>query len=118
MFLIVKNGQVPAKGALVAFKLEPTPVYPEVHISVKRLGGVPGDLVTRRENVFYINGERRAVAKARAKSDRLLRPGPTGRLSKAHYWVYTESPDSYDSRYAEIGWITKTNMIGPAYVVL
>jgi len=38
--------------------------------------------------------------------------GPTGRIPAGCYFVATDHPDGFDSRYAAIGWICRDRLIG------
>lgn len=115
MFLVLKNGVVPDRGELVAFHPGPNRFYPADSLFIKRLVGQPGDTVTYDGNTFFVNGEPVATTKPRAKDGRRLSPGPTGVLPECRYFVATEHPDGYDSRYSDIGWISCDQIVGRAY---
>lgn len=117
VYLIIKNKEVPKIGELVAFRPGTTPVYPDLTYT-KRVGGVAGDLVTQKDGVFSINGFPVAVAKKYSKAGKPLIWGPTGVIPEGFIFVYSENPDGYDSRYADIGWVSVEKVIGPAYELL
>ena len=81
----------------------------------KKVVGVEGDNVTVKDRDFYINGQYTASAKTHSLKNEPMELGPTGVLAKEQYFVYTPHPDSFDSRYAEMGWVDKTQIIGVAY---
>lgn len=115
LILVLKNGLVPDRGELVAFHPGPNRFYPADSLFVKRLVGLPGDAVTYDGNTFFLNGEPVATTKPRAKDGSRLIPGPTGVLPDCRYFVATEHPDGYDSRYSDIGWVSCGQIVGRAY---
>jgi len=117
LILVVRDGRVPGRGGLVAFRPGPNRYYPADSIFVKRLVGLPGDTVSRVGNTFYINGEPVAKAKPRARDGQRLEPGPVGVLPECRYFVATDHPDGYDSRYRDIGWVSCAQIVGRAYAV-
>lgn len=90
----------------------------EMACSSSKAIGIPGDEVTREDNRFYINGEYIGTTKYRSRTGEPLRPGPIGVIPDGHYFVWTPHPDSYDSRYEDIGWISKDRIIGCAVRLL
>ena len=48
----------------------------------------------------------------------LLAAGPTGVLPRGCYFVATPNKDSFDSRYAAIGWICRAQVIGVGEAIL
>lgn len=108
----------PVRGDLIAFVPPATPYYPAGMVFGKIVGGVPGDLVERRGRAVYVNGRYIGVVKPRSRSGRPVAPGPVGRIPSGHYFVYTPHPDSLDSRYAVMGWIPQSRILGRAWPVL
>lgn len=117
-FIADQAHRTPQRGRLVAFVPPPNPYYPPGMAFGKIVGGVPGDLVERRGRTFFVNGRQIGVAKLRAHDGRLVAAGPVGRIPAAHYFVYTLHPDSLDSRYALMGWIPQSRILGLAAPVL
>ena len=74
---------------------------------IKIVRGVPGDLVTWQGRDVYINGKYVATAKTHSLKGIPLERGPEGVIPAGHYFLWTPHKDSYDSRYADIGWIPK-----------
>lgn len=112
---VVRAGVLPAsRGEAVAFRPPENRFYPERMVFVKKVLGLPGDHVTRTGRNFFINGEYVATAKRRARSGELLPPGPVGVIPAGAYFVWTPHPDSYDSRYEDIGWIPAERLVGRA----
>lgn len=115
ILVIIKDGAVPQKGALVAFAPHGNRYFTEYPYWVKRLEGVPGDVVTYRDEIFYINGRPVTATKRFAKDGQSLTPGSVGVLPECTYFLATDHPDGYDSRYADIGWVTCDQIVGRAY---
>lgn len=116
VFLIVKDS-VPPKGGLVAFWPPENAFYHNIWF-VKYLKGVPGDRVERQGRLFYINGESMGYAKPASSSGVALRPSGGGVIPQGFYFVWTPHADSFDSRYAQIGWIPQNRLIGRAFRLL
>lgn len=114
LYLVLKQQLPEAPGDLVAFHPPKNRFYRDGMIFIKKAIGMPGDEVTREGSRFYINGEYVGTAKHRSRTGDPLRPGPIGVIPDGHYFVWTPHPDSYDSRYEDIGWISKDRIIGRA----
>lgn len=78
----------------------------------KRVYGVGGDVVTQRGRTFFINGRAVATAKELSRFGEPLALGPTGTIPAGCYFVATEHKDGFDSRYAAIGWICRSRVLG------
>ena len=120
LYLVVPlaPGETLRRGETVAFVPPPNPAYPEGFPFIKRIAGVPGDLVAWDGRTVYVAGRPLGVAKRRSLSGRPLARGPEGVIPKRHYFVWTPHEDSYDSRYAEIGWIPRSRILGRAHRIL
>ena len=116
LFLIQK-GTLPVRGELVAFRWPGGGPYRPGVTFIKRVAGVPGDIVTSIERDFYVNGIAAGTAKRSAHANLALELGPTGTLPPGHYYVHAPHPDSLDSRYAMTGWISQDRIIGRAYAL-
>lgn len=114
LYLVFKHATPDSRGDLVAFFPPENRFYPRGMFFIKKAMGMPGDEVTRKGQDFHINGEFIATAKTHSRSRKPLRPGPTGVIPDGRYFVWTPHPDSYDSRYEDIGWISKDRVIGRA----
>ena len=112
---VVRAGERPTvRGDTVAFRPPPNRFYPQRMVFVKKIQGLPGEHVTRVGRDFFINGKYVATAKWRARSGEPLVPGPVGVIPAGTYFVWTPHPDSYDSRYEDIGWIPAERLVGRA----
>lgn len=116
MFLIAK-GVFPERGDYAVFYWNGGGPYSRGSTFVKILAGVPGDLVTRHERDFYVNGRLIGTAKTHSKRGEPLEYGETGVLGKDQFFVAGVHKDSFDSRYALVGWISRERIKGTAYAL-
>jgi conjugal transfer pilin signal peptidase TrbI len=113
-FLADQENRYPKRGELVAFVPPANPFYPPNMPFGKIVGGVPGDLVERKGQAFYVNGRFVGLAKTHSQDGRAVSAGPTGRIPQGYYFLYSPHKDSLDSRYAMIGWIPQRRLLGVA----
>lgn len=86
---VVRAGELPAaRGEAVAFRPPENLFYPVRMVFVKKVLGLPGDVVSRAGRDFFINGEYVATAKQRARSGVPLSPGPTGVIPAGTYFLW------------------------------
>jgi conjugal transfer pilin signal peptidase TrbI len=116
LFVILKNVS-PEKGELAAFYPPPNDFFKR-HYFVKRITGVPGDQVIREGRTFYIDdGYARVLigeAKRYSQTGVSLRAAKEGKIPDGHVFVSTPHKDSFDSRYAQLGWIPQRSIFGRA----
>lgn len=119
---VLHSGVVPTRGELVAFRPGPGARWLRDKLFVKRLAGLPGDRIERVNTpdgeMVAINGQPLAPLKPTARDGRALPRGPTGVLPACRYFVYGDHRDSYDSRYADIGWVSCEQVVGRAIRLL
>ena len=113
LFLMVKNTP-PERGELIGFWPPENDFFQEIWF-VKYIAGMPGDIVERHEREFFINGQYIGDAKTESMTGIPLEVSGVGVIPPGHYFVWTPHKDSFDSRYAQIGWIPKDNIIGRTY---
>lgn len=118
LYLVLKEQYPETPGDLFAFHPPKNRFYRDSMFFIKKTIGMPGDEVTREDDRFYINGEYVGTAKHHSSTGELLMPGPVGVIPDGHYFVWTPHPDSYDSRYEDISWISKDRIIGRAFRLL
>lgn len=116
VFLIHK-GELPRRGEYVAFRWRGGAPYAAGSIFVKVLAGLPGDIVSRAERDFFVNGTPAGHAKTVSREGLALELGPTGTLPEGRYYVLAPNPDSLDSRYQLMGWISQSQIVGRAYAL-
>jgi len=110
---------MPKKGQIIAFRFQGYKTYfPPDAIFVKMLAGVPGDVVRAVNHgciAYQVNQTQVGCARATTRDGDPLTLGPVGEIPEHRYFVRGVSPDSFDSRYAGVGWIRKDQIIGRAY---
>ena len=87
--------------------------YPTDTVAVKEVAGVAGqEVMIGGDGSLSIDGEPRGQAKAVAESGRDLDWIESGVIPEGHVFAWTPHPDSYDSRYADIGLIAEDRFEG------
>ena len=99
---VMTVGEMPTtRGQYVAFvlgtDLDRGPVI------VKRIAGIPGDMVTERDREFFVNGLPTALAKTHSLKGEPLALGPVGIIPAGHFFVVAPHKDSYDFTLRENG---------------
>lgn len=113
----------PARGDIVLFD-PPESDLVRAHFGAdpqafgKVVLGLPGDTVSETDRRFAINGRDVAFAKPVSLRGEALALGPTGTIPPDCFYVGTAHKDSFDSRYAAIGWICKDRILGVGRPVL
>jgi len=117
------RGAVPSRGDIILFD----PPASELLIKHfgksprpfgKRVAGLPGDMVREDGRTYFVNGVPVAKAKLTSLRGEPLALGPTGRVPSGCYFVATDHPDGFDSRYAAIGWVCKNRVLGVGSPIL
>jgi conjugal transfer pilin signal peptidase TrbI len=117
------KGAVPQHGDIILFVPPRSPLL-QAHFGKepkpfgKVVSGVPGDVVTRKDRAFFVNGRQVATAKPVSRRGETLALGPTGTVPKGCYFVTTPHKDSFDSRYAAIGWVCGSRILGVGRPIL
>ena len=99
---------------------------------VKIIGGVGGDTVGMTEGRGFTvtsPGENNVttmipgsngtlgIAKTVSRKGHPLEAGPVGVIPDGSYYVFAPHPDSLDSRYAIVGWIKESDLIGRTFAI-
>lgn len=119
----LERGAAPARGDLIVF-VPPRSDLVTRHFGAKpqpfgkRVVGMPGDRVTKKDRLFHVNGVAVALAKPATRLGEPLALGPTGTIPAGCYFVATGHKDGFDSRYAAIGWICGAQVLGTGRAVL
>ena len=79
---------------------------------VKILAGVPGDEIMFKGDEFYINVLATGRVKELSTSGKPLTPNKSKTLGEDEYFLYTPSKDSFDSRYAYVGYVNREQITG------
>lgn len=85
---------------------------------VKLVAGVAGDKVVVEGRDIYVGGVYRGRAKEVSLKGRELEVTQGGVIPEGMLYVFAPHKDSYDSRYAEIGFISVNTVTGKARPVL
>ncbi len=119
----VDRERTPERGDLIFF-VPPASALLRAHFGARPIPfgkiayGVAGDSVTRRGRVFFVAGRPVATAKPVSRRGERLAIGPTGTIPRGCYFVATPHPDSFDSRYAAVGWVCRPQVIGSGVPIL
>lgn len=114
---LIRYSQNPKKGDYVLFKAPLSVGLGENGTVIKQVIGVPGDEIFRIGQDFFINRVYVARAKTVSLKQDPIEPGPQGLLAEGQYYVWTPHKDSFDSRYAKMGWIDASQLLGVAYAL-
>jgi conjugal transfer pilin signal peptidase TrbI len=114
-FFLVRFNQKPKVGDFIIFKGLEHLKLPAALTFTKQVKGKGGDIVTRQERDFFINGHWVGKAKMHSLKGKPLAVGPVGMIPEGQYYVATEHKDSFDSRYQQMGWISDAQCIGVAH---
>ncbi len=114
---VVHKGGAFGKGDLIAFRWHGGATYPAGVTFIKRVAGVPGDRVGIQEGICRVNDAVIGRTKPTTRAGIVITPAKDGVIQADEYFVATDSPDSLDSRYALVGNIPQSAVIGRAYVL-
>lgn len=117
-YLVDTENTAPKRGEYVQFYPPTNRFYPSRTPFVKRVAGVPGDQVRLVGRDVYVAGELVGRAKPLSRDGRPLKPTAEGIIPPGHYFVVGDHIDSFDSRYADIGWIRRDRIRGVAQAVM
>ncbi len=117
---LVQKGTKPDKGQLAAFRYAGSGPYERGALFLKQMLGVPGSLVIGMDigsgyRDYFVDGQYAGRAKPRSKTGILLDHGPSGVIPAGHYYMAAPNPDSLDSRYALVGWVSEDQIVGRAF---
>lgn len=119
----VESGQMPRKGDFAFFRAPQTALVsrhfgPTAPPFGKIVYGVAGDIVSRSHNIVAVNGRPVAALKPLSRLGETLLPGPTGVIPEGCYFMATPHRDGLDSRYADIGFVCRRQIIGIGKAIL
>ena len=116
-FYLVYRKEVPSKNDIIAFRAPKTRFYDE-RVFLKLVKGRAGDTVTWNGRKFMINGESMGIAKEHSLGGEPLEPSTGGTIGNNQFFAWTPHPDSFDSRYSDIGLIDSKRVLGRAVRLL
>ena len=106
-------GEDPAVGDRVLFDPPGSVNAPVPYLKTVR--GVPGSIVSvDAERTVRIDGTAVGRAKTQALDGRPLAAIEPGTIPPGHYFLHADHRDSHDSRYAEIGPVPRSRILGRA----
>lgn len=76
----------------------------------KQVIGLPGDCMTIRNQILYINDVSYGSIREKTRSGRPIEAIQDRIIPEGYVFVYAPHPDSYDSRYAEFGLVAKEQL--------
>lgn len=117
-FIIDRSNRSIERDALIEFLVPDNDYYPHGASFVKRVTGVPGDVVERRHNEVFVNGRFVGIAKGYDQNGKPVEAGPVGEIPPGHVFVTGDHKDSLDSRYAVIGFISTNRILGVGEPIL
>lgn len=102
------------QGDFVAFSWQGG-FYPVGTQMIKEVAGLPGDVVSRKDRTFFINGKAAGTAKKYSMSGDGLEINPfEGKIPEHFMWMKSDHKDSLDSRYKLSGLIHSGQIVGKA----
>lgn len=107
------------RGSYLAFHIGTIQHYPAGMIFVKTVVGLPGDVIQWDKDEVYVAGHRVGLAKRQNRFGDTMQPFNDGKdtiIPPNHYFVATDHPDSYDSRYADLGLVSGNQIAGEVVV--
>ena len=121
VYLIVKN-ELPLKNQPMAFvwhDTEKKTPFPDGVTFLKLAGGVAGDVVLRGgdDSQILVNEWRLQPKKFSKTGLELAANGFLGKIPQGYYFAVGTHKDSLDSRYAMVGLIPSSQVIGKAYAL-
>ena len=84
----------------------------------KRVIGLPGDVVSHEGMEVFVNGKQVATRLARTRLGVTLTRGPDGPVPHNCFYVGTDHPRGFDSRYGEIGFVCRGQILGSGKAIL
>lgn len=115
---VIQKGTQPTKGGYAAFYYRSDFLYHPGSHFLKRVAGQAGDLVTARGNKYHVNGKFVGEARTTTRNGFSIEPlAYTGVIPTGRYYMMADNPYSLDSRYAVVGLVASSQIIGAAYRV-
>lgn len=116
---LIEKGRQPRPGDYAAFLFAGDRPFERDTRLLKQIAGEVGTLVTTAPHQgggmdFFVDGRFVGTAKSRANAGYSLTPGPTGTIPAGYFYMMAPHPDSFDSRYALLGWVSQEQIMGRA----
>ena len=112
-----------ARGSLIFFEPPASPLLERhfgkgPHLFGKRVLGLPGDVVSHEGAEVLVNGRKVGARLAKTRLGVTLSPGPEGVIPQNCYYVGSDHPRGFDSRYAEVGLACRGHILGSGRAIL
>lgn len=120
---VIHRNQLPARGDYVFFDPPSTPLVRR-HFGTKPkmfgkiVYGMPGDVVGHHGPNVTINGKTVARMKPLTRLGEPLTLGVVGAIPQGCYFAGTPHKDGFDSRYADIGFVCRKQIVGTGEPIL
>ena len=120
---LIRLGALPARGDYIFFAPPPSALLRR-HFGAtpqpfgKIVYGMPGDVVTHRGPLVLIDGQPVARMKPLTRFGEPLTPGAIGPVPAGCYFAGSPHKDGFDSRYAEIGFVCRSQIVGVGVPIL
>jgi len=115
-FVVIDKAKKPInKGQIAVFY-----VFDNKQLGVKKikfikiLGGSAGSSILVNDNKIFIDNNFIGIIKEYSKNNQKLNSISSQIIPAQKYFFYSPHPDSFDSRYQEIGLIDEKNIVGTA----
>ncbi|PIV15230.1 MAG: signal peptidase I [Gallionellales bacterium CG03_land_8_20_14_0_80_55_15] len=113
---LVQKGVLPKRGEYVAISYGNDFIYFKGTQMIKRCEGVSGDMITSKDRKYYVNGKFMGEARTlTTQGNPIQELGYNGHIPAGHYYLKADHLKSFDSRYAAIGLVPSSWIIGRAF---
>lgn len=117
----VDYGARPQRGDLILYRFagEDVPGIAQLDAlpMFKRVAGLPGDVISVEARVVSVGGVRIGLAKPHTLTGVPLDPIAPGVIPEGYLFAQADSPDSFDSRYAQSGLVPQARVLGVAHAL-
>lgn len=117
LFILHKGKKDIQIDSLVAYKLNRNARFSKETIYLKRVGGLSGDYIKVDNGKFYNGSIFLGIAKRYDKQGEVTGMQIEGIVPSNSFFVYSLHPDSYDSKYKEVGYVHSDSVLGVAYAI-
>jgi conjugal transfer pilin signal peptidase TrbI len=115
----LEHDVIPQRGDLIVYRFggDELMYVKRAHRFFKIAAGVPGDAITTKNRVVFVNGVAVGFAKSYTLDGHRLDPIAPGIIPAGHYYSQGTHEMSFDSRYRQSGLVSINQIIGRAHVI-